>query len=124
MSTRKRSIHRLGFVLSICLLAAGLADKASGQSTWQKMKMNIFQQQCQQGYQKACQALAEMKQKLSQQSAPAQAPVQQPAPQPQTAAQPRQPAYRPAAASGPSTGSDSALHFTTKEKILCISSNQ
>jgi len=62
--------RRLPVAIGLCLLAAGailFAPDAAAQTTWQKMKMNILQQQCQQGMQKACQSLAEMKQKLAQQ---------------------------------------------------------
>lgn len=93
MSSRKQPIQLFGLALFACLLSGALAEEAAAQSTWQKMKMNILQQQCQQGLQKACQGLADMKQKLSQQNSATQPPVQQPGQaglQPQNSGAPQQ----------------------------------
>lgn len=64
-----------GLVLMIVLCAL----RTDAQSTWEKMKENVLQQQCQQGLQKSCQALASIRQKQSQQSGqPSQAQSGQP----------------------------------------------
>ena len=75
MSARKRFIQQFQFVLPLCLLIFG---SASAQSVWQKIKQDVLQQHCQQGFQKACQSLAQLKQKEAEQGAqqPGQPPTQ------------------------------------------------
>lgn len=83
MCTRKRSIRLLGFFLATWLLTIGLSREASGQSAFQKMKLQFLEQACKGGDQNSCRQLALLKQKLSQHAG------QPTATQPQ--AQPQQP---------------------------------
>jgi hypothetical protein len=76
MCVRKRSIQKFALALPLSLLA--FAGDLSAQSVWQKMKQDVLQQQCQQGFQKACQALAQMTQKQGQQPQQQSQPSQQP----------------------------------------------
>jgi len=63
----------------LALMIVFFAPRTEAQSTWEKMKENVLQQQCQQGLQKSCQALANVRQKQSQQNGqPSQAQSGQP----------------------------------------------
>ena len=87
---RQSILRTVLWLAIIAALTLNFSQPATAQSTWQKMKQKVLQQECQSGNQKACQDLAKLNQQISGQGQTGQ--TQSPA-QPQAQPSSSQPAH-------------------------------